>query len=221
MSRRTALVTGGSRGIGAAIVEHLPSDGWSVLNPTRGEFDLTDFASIDSYLDSIDPVFGVVLNAGVNPPSDFAEISEIQWAEILRVNTESCLHILQRLAPAMADTGGGRIVAISSAYAGRSRKGRAAYSASKAALESLIRSVTVEFADRGVIANAVAPGFVDTELTRVNNDAAMIERLLERVPVGRLAQPGEIAQAVAFLLSPDNHYICGQVLAVDGGWACT
>lgn len=221
MSPRTALVTGGSRGIGAAIVEQLQGDGWSVLNPTRSELDLADLGSIERYLNDVGPVFGVVLNAGVNSPRNLAEITDDQWSQIQRVNTESSLRILQLLAPAMADAGGGRIVAISSAYAGRSREGRAAYSASKAALESLIRSVTVEFAGRGVLANAVAPGFVDTELTRANNDAATISRLLERVPVGRLAQPSEVARAVAFLLSADNHYICGQVLAVDGGWACT
>ena len=192
-----------------------------MFSPTRCELDLSDLGSIEPYLDSIGPVFGLVLNAGVNSPRDFADISEAQWSEILRVNTESSLRILQQLAPAMADADGGRIVAISSAYAGRSREGRAAYSASKAALESLVRSATVELAGRGVIANAVAPGFVDTELTRTNNDAATIARLLERVPVGRLAEPNEIARAVAFLLSPDNRYISGQVLAVDGGWACT
>ena len=112
-------------------------------------------------------------------------------------------------------------MAVSSAYAGRARMGRAAYGASKAALEALVRSTAVEFASSGVLANAIAPGFVDTELTRVNNDASAISTLLERVPVGRLAKPAEGASAVSFLLSPSNTYITGQTIAVDGGWSCT
>lgn len=221
MSPRTALVTGGSRGIGAAIVEQLQRDDWAVLHPTRSELNLSEAASVDSYLDLLEPIFGLVLNAGINTPRPLVDITTRDWSTILQVNTESSLRIIQHIAPKMAQSGGGRIVAISSAYAGRSREGRAAYSASKAALESIIRSVTVEFGAHGVLANAVAPGFVDTELTRANNDATTIARLLDRVPVGRLAEPSEIARAVSFLLSPQNRYISGQVLAVDGGWACT
>lgn len=221
MSRNTALVTGGSRGIGAAIVDRLHSEDWTVLHPTRNELDLSEASSVDSYLDSLGPISGLVLNAGINKPRQLVEIADQDWSTILQVNTESSLRIIQRVAPQMAQAGGGRIVAISSAYARRSREGRAAYSASKAALESIIRSVTVEFASSGVLANAVAPGFVDTEMTRANNDDVTIARILDRVPAGRLAEPSEIARAVSFLLSPDNRYISGQVLAVDGGWACT
>jgi 3-oxoacyl-[acyl-carrier protein] reductase len=121
----------------------------------------------------------------------------------------------------MASAGFGRVVGISSAYANRARTGRAAYSASKAALEALIRSVAVEFARSGVVANCVAPGFVDTELTRKNNTPQMIDALLQRVPVGRLASPAEIGRTVAFLMAPENEYITGQTIAVDGGFACT
>ena len=84
-----------------------------------------------------------------------------------------------------------------------------------------MRSVAVEFASRGVLANVIAPGFVDTELTWVNNDGANIAALLERVPIGRLASSEEVAKAVEFLISRENTFITGQVLAVDGGWSIT
>jgi 3-oxoacyl-[acyl-carrier protein] reductase len=216
-----ALVTGGSRGIGAAIAEVLTDANWQVLAPTRSELDLSDSGSIDEFLVDSPKVFGLVLNAGINEPAEIADIDDATWQRTLDTNTASAFRLVRALAPQMAETGGGRIVAVSSAYAGRARMGRAAYGASKAALEALVRSTAVEFASSGVLANAIAPGFVDTELTRANNDASAISALLERVPVGRLAKPAEVASAVSFLLSPSNTYITGQTIAVDGGWSCT
>ena len=221
MTTPVALVTGGSRGIGAAIAEVLTDASWQVLAPTRSELDLSDSDSIEEFLADSPKVFGLVLNAGINEPAEIADIDDATWQRTLDTNTASAFRLVRALAPRMAETGGGRIVAVSSAYAGRARMGRAAYGASKAALEALVRSTAVEFASSGVLANAIAPGFVDTELTRANNDATAISALLERVPVGRLAKPAEVASAVSFLLSPSNTYITGQTIAVDGGWSCT
>ena len=221
MTTPVALVTGGSRGIGAAIAEYLTDANWQVLVPTRSELDLSNSDSIDEFLADAPKVFGLVLNAGINEPAEIADIDDATWQRTLDTNTASAFRLVRALAPQMAETGGGRIVAVSSAYAARARMGRAAYGASKAALEALVRSTAVEFASSGVLANAIAPGFVDTELTRANNDATAISALLERVPVGRLAKPAEVASAVSFLLSPSNTYITGQTIAVDGGWSCT
>lgn len=218
----TALVTGGSRGIGAAVVGSLRAGGWEVLAPARGELDLSVPASIASFLDRLDEhVDGLVLGAGINDPAPIGKLTMTDWEFVNAVNCTSGFMLVSALCPAMAAAHFGRVVGISSTYATRARAGRAAYSASKASLEGLIRTVAVEFARFGVIANCVAPGFVDTEMTRMNNTPQMIDTLLQRVPVGRLAAPEEIARAVAFLMAPENQYTTGQTLVVDGGFACT
>jgi 3-oxoacyl-[acyl-carrier protein] reductase len=219
---RTVLVTGGSRGIGAAVVQTLRTAGWNVLAPARSELDLSEPLSFGDFLGGrVDRIDGLVLSAGINSPARIDKLTLADWQAIYDVNTLSNVALVAALCPAMASVGFGRVVGISSAYANRARAGRAAYSASKAALEALIRTVAVEFGPSGVVANCVAPGFVDTELTRANNTPEMVNVLLQRVPVGRLASPSEIGRAVAFLLSPENEYITGQTLAVDGGFGCT
>jgi 3-oxoacyl-[acyl-carrier protein] reductase len=219
---RRVIVTGGSRGIGASIVAKLSSDGWTVLAPPRDELDLLDPQSIDLFVSSIrGNVDGLVLNAGINEPAGIESVSDGALDRLLDVNLKANFRLLRAMVPDMAQRGFGRVVGISSLYAHRARGGRAAYSMTKAALESLLRSVSAEFAQSGVLANAVAPGFVATEMTMRNNSPEVINQLLERVPVGRLAAPPEIADAVAFLMSPSNTYITGQVLVVDGGWQNT
>jgi NAD(P)-dependent dehydrogenase (short-subunit alcohol dehydrogenase family) len=221
MTKRTVLVTGASRGIGASIAERLSSDGWTVMKPTRSELNLTDSSSIQRFLDSAISIDGLVLNAGFNQPQRLNEISDSTWNTVLNTNLEASFQLIRGLVPPMAQRGFGRVVAISSLYATRSRIGRAAYSSSKAGLEALVRSIAIEYSANGLLANVVAPGFINTELTRQNNGPQDIQRLVDRIPVGRLGEPHEVASVVSFLMGSDNSYINGQTLTIDGGWSCT
>lgn len=221
MSNRRVLVTGASGGIGAAIASRLSEDGWNVLAPNRVELNLVDASSIDKFLHAAPTIDALILNAAVNEPLEMEAVSDEVWQSMVDTNVASAFRLMQALVPGMADRGFGRVVAVSSAYSHRARQGRSVYSATKAALESLIRSVTVEFAARGVLANGIAPGFVNTQLTQRNNSAEAIAEILNRVPMGRLASPTEVASVVSFLVGPSNTYITGQTILVDGGWSCT
>lgn len=192
-----------------------------MLRPGRQELDLAAPESVAAYLAGLDEAVDiVVLNAGINYPEPLGEMSTDNWSSTQQVNVASNLQLLQGLLPRMAAAGYGRVVAVSSVYAHRARLGRVAYSASKAAIEEVVRSVAVEYGRFGVLANCVAPGFVLTDLTYQNNDAEQLQALAERVPVGRLAEPDEIAIFISWLVSAENSYITGQSIAIDGGFLC-
>jgi|LakMenEpi03Aug12_release.lakeMendotaPanAssembly.Ray.scaffolds.fasta_scaffold405565_2 3-oxoacyl-[acyl-carrier protein] reductase len=214
------LITGGSRGIGKQISEDFKSRGFSVQTPTRDILDLGDALSIDEFLESCPDVDILILNAGQNNPQSLDRMSLQNWQATMMTNVTSSMTLTRYFAPKMAANGFGRVVAISSAYATRARAGRAAYSASKAALEALIRHVAVEFAEQGVIANSIAPGFVLTDLTRQNNDESQIAELAQKIPLKRLASPSEISYWVSALTSKENTYLTGQTIHVDGGLTC-
>ena len=217
----TALVTGAARGIGRSVADVLESKGIRVLTPRRQELDLAVSESVGAYLRSLDEAVDIlVLNAGINYPEPLGELSTDNWSSTQRVNVASNLLLLQGLLPQMVAARYGRVVAVSSVYAHRARLGRVAYSASKAAIEEVVRSVAVEYGRFGVLANCVAPGFVLTDLTYQNNDAEQLQALAERVPVGRLAEPEEIALFISWLVSAENSYITGQSIAIDGGFLC-
>jgi NAD(P)-dependent dehydrogenase (short-subunit alcohol dehydrogenase family) len=215
----TALVTGASRGIGAAIAAALTEEGYSVLAPTRAAMDLCSDASIDAYAQSVaGPLHVLVNTAGINPIAPLSQIADSDMRETLQVNLLAPFRLSRAFAPRMIESGFGRIVNMSSIWSMVARGGRITYSMSKAALEGLTRSLAIELAPHGTLVNAVAPGYVLTDLTRQNNTEAELGDISRTIPLGRLAKPAEIAAVVAFLCSPRNTYITGQTIVVDGGY---
>lgn len=219
---RTALITGGARGIGAAIATRLRAAGHTVLAPTRGELDLAVPDSIDAFLGRQRgaEVDILINNAGINVLRPLAEIDGPTWQSMLQVNLTSALRLTQAFAPRMAARGWGRILNVASIFAVVTRERRAAYSMTKAALAALTRTTAVEFGPQGVLVNALAPGYVDTELTRRNNPPEALAAIESGIPLRRMAQPAELAEVAAFLVSAANSYLTGQTIIVDGGFTC-
>lgn len=221
MKGRTALVTGASRGIGRAVVERFEELGARVLAPSRAELDLRDSAAVEAYAASLaEPVDILVNDAGINPLAPFDRIADEDLEAVLAVNLLAPFRLCRALAPGMAARGYGRIVNISSIWSVVAKPGRAAYAVSKSALNGLTRSLAVEVAARNVLVNAIAPGFIATEMTYQNNSEAELAALTERIPAGRLGTPAEIAELVAFLASARNSFATGQVVVCDGGFSC-
>jgi 3-oxoacyl-[acyl-carrier protein] reductase len=158
----------------------------------------------------------LVHNAGMARDGLILRMSLAQWNEVLGANLTGAYLVTKALLPGMIRARRGRIVVISSVVGRMGNPGQANYAASKAGLHGFVRSVAREVGARGVTVNAVAPGYIDTDMTRALPDAAR-EKLLELVPMGRLGRPGDVASAVAFLLSEAAAYITGEVLDVNGG----
>jgi 3-oxoacyl-[acyl-carrier protein] reductase len=221
MNNRVALVTGASRGIGAAIAHKLSSLNYTVLTPTRAELDLMSSSSIDGYIRSLKiPVDIIINNAGINPLAGITEIEEKDFGDTIQVNLTAPLKLIQGLVPSMKQRQYGRIVNISSIWGSLSKARRISYSSSKSGINGMTRAIAVELAPFNILVNSVAPGYVNTELTKQNNTSDEIASIARNIPAGRLAEPKEIAEVVSFLVSDTNTYLTGQVLYVDGGFTC-
>lgn len=229
---RRALVTGGTRGIGAAIAARLLRDGVTVtVTGTRPEgagpegssylaIDLSDRAAAAAFADGLDESGYDILinNAGINAIAKFDEIDPDDFDRIHEVNLRSAFLLCRAVVPGMRRRGFGRIVNITSIFSVVSREQRASYSASKFGLDGMTAALAAEVARDGILANCVSPGFVDTDLTRRVLGPAGMAELAARVPMQRLAQPPEIAALVAWLAGPDNTYLSGQNIVIDGGF---
>jgi NAD(P)-dependent dehydrogenase (short-subunit alcohol dehydrogenase family) len=217
----TALVTGASRGIGQAIATRLRADGIAVFAPTRAEMDLESPESIEEYLVSLSSDVDILINdAGINRIAELEDIKATDLHATLQINLLAPFLLSRALAARMCTKGYGRIVNISSIWSLVSRPGRTSYSMSKSALNGMTRSMAVELAPFNVLVNAIAPGYVLTDLTRQNNPPDQLEKIRKSIPIQRIAEPDEIAQLVAFLCSEHNSYITGQTIAIDGGYSC-
>ena len=219
MSLKTILVTGGSRGIGQAIVSLLrQSEADKILAPTREQLDLADPQSVRAFLADCPDVDALINCAGINILRPLSELDESAMAQMCQTNLFAPLQLIRGVAEGMKRRGGGKIVNVSSIWGVRSKELRTLYSVTKFGLTGATRALARELGPENILVNAVAPGYVLTEMTQKNIPPEEQTRLCAEIPLRRMAAPDEIARLIRFLISDENTYITGQTLVVDGGF---
>uniref|UniRef100_UPI0031393BF5 3-oxoacyl-ACP reductase FabG n=1 Tax=Marinimicrobium sp. C2-29 TaxID=3139825 RepID=UPI0031393BF5 len=242
---KVALVTGASRGIGAAIAEQLGAAGAVVIGTATSQsgadriseqltergvegagmvLNVTSADSISALLSAVKEQFGLpsilVNNAGITKDNLLMRMNDDEWQDVIDTNLNSVFRLSKAVLRGMMKARWGRIINISSVVGAMGNPGQSNYAASKAGVAGFARSLAAEVGSRGITVNTVAPGFIDTDMTRALPDEQR-EQLLGKIPLGRLGQPEEIAAVVAFLASDAGGYVSGETIHVNGGMYMT
>lgn len=227
---RTVLVTGGNRGIGRAVATRLHADGHRVAVTHRGsgapdglfgvQCDVTDPASVDAAFTAVEAEYGpvevVVANAGTTEDTLLMRMKDEQFTRVLDANLAGAFRVAKRASRGMLRTRFGRLIFIGSVVGQSGTAGQVNYASSKAGLIGMARSLTRELGSRGITANVVAPGFIDTDMTAGLDDKTQ-EMAVAAIPLGRKGSADDVAGTVSFLAGDDAGYISGAVIPVDGG----
>ena len=220
---KTVLITGSSRGIGSQLASDFESLGANVISLSSSDYNLSvvgDIEKLVQYIDQLEKIDVCINNAGINRIEHFEKIPESDYDDIMMVNVKAPFRISQAVSKKMMHHKYGRIINITSIFGHNTRAMRACYTTSKYALTGMTKTLAVEMARHNVLVNSVAPGFTKTELTEKILGKVGMEEVSAELPIGRLADPEEIAKAVLFLSSDLNTYITGQNIFVDGGFTC-
>ena len=227
---RVVLITGDNRGIGKSIAEAFVAAGYKTAVTVRSgegpagtlsvKADVTDPSSLDTAIAEVEQALGpieiLVANAGITKDTLLMRMTDEEFEQVIDTNLTGTFRVLRRASKSMIKAKYGRVILIGSVVALLGSPGQINYSASKSALIGIARSLTRELAGRGITANVVAPGFIDTDMTAELSEELQAE-YKKRIPVGRFATPEEVAKVVLWLASDDASYITGAVIPVDGG----
>ena len=235
---RVALVTGGSRGIGAAISKTLKEQGFTVAASYAGndeaankfkdetgipvfKWDVGDFDACAEGVKKVEaevgPVDVLVNNAGITRDGFFHKMTKDQWSAVIRTNLDSLFNMTRPVIEGMRNRGWGRIIVISSINGQKGQAGQANYSAAKAGDIGFVKALAQEGASKGITVNAICPGYIGTEMVQAINPEVLKTKIIPLIPVGRLGKPEEIGRAVAFLASEEGGFITGSTLSINGG----
>ncbi len=234
---RVAIVTGGTRGIGGAISTALKNAGYEVAANYAGndeaakrfsdktgirtyKFDVSDFEACQDAVPRIEkdlgPVDVLVNNAGITRDGTMHRMSFDQWNAVLQTNLSSCFNMCRNVIEGMRERNFGRIVNIGSVNGQAGQYGQVNYAAAKSGIHGFTKALALEGAGKGITVNAIAPGYIDTDMVRAVPEK-VLEKIIATIPVGRLGDPGEIAKAVLFLVDDDMGFMTGSTLSINGG----